>query len=157
MQVYLYDKKDNAIARKILPNGHLQVAVESEAFTDLDKFLQLLTNLQNKIEEIRTIVNRLLGVLYQISDSFLPREEARLNELSEQVDLLDYYSEQAYLLSDLLNDHEQFSNCGLVLDVTNPADSLATNLNWMLLDSKFELEKFILVSKNSLYFSNLVQ
>ena len=141
LQVYLYDKKDNAIARKILPNGHLQVAVESEAFTDLDKFLQLLTNLQNKIEEIRTIVNRLLGVLYQISDSFLPREEARLNELSEQVDLLDYYSEQAYLLSDLLNDHEQFSNCGLVLDVTNPADSLATNLNWMLLDSKFELEK----------------
>lgn len=153
LQTYLYNKKDTAIARKILPNGHLQVAVESEAFTDLDKFLQLLASLQNKIEEIRTIVNQLLGILYQISDSFLPREEARLNELSEQVDLLDYYSEQAYLLSDLLNDHEQFSNCGLVLDVTNPADPLATNLNWMLLDPRFELEKIYACFKKIVFIS----
>ncbi|MCT7875874.1 MAG: hypothetical protein N4Q11_06335, partial [Lactobacillus iners] len=65
------------------------------------------------------------------------------------------YSEQAYLLSDLLNDHEQFSNCGLVLDVTNPADPLATNLNWMLLDPRFELEKSMLALKRLSLFLQL--
>ncbi|KRL63630.1 helicase C-terminal domain-containing protein [Lactobacillus psittaci] len=153
IQTYLYEQRHHALSKKLLANNKLEIALTKDAINNRKTFLELLSGMQVQIEKVRNIINQIIDALYQRVDSFLPKEEAQLNELNEQIDELDFYSEQAYILSDLVTDQTQFENIGLVLIITDPTDPLSTNLNWLLLNPATQLSKIYAVFNKIVFIS----
>lgn len=140
-QKLLYDQKDAALSNEILANGNLELCFQGKKlFANKDNFQSELNLFEQKLEQVRQETNQILFKLYQKQTSLLINDESLLSELSEQIDKLDFYSEKAYQLADLLSDDNILEQIGFILIATNPEDPLSTNLNWMMLDVSSELE-----------------
>lgn len=141
LQRLLYSQRSKAISQNVRPNNTIELGFESKTlFADQKQFNTLLKIMQQRLEECRNLTNQVLYQLYQEHDAFLPSEEAILNEISDEVDKLDFYTEKAYSLTDKLTDQNIFENLGFMLIVTDPSDPLSTNLSWLTIDPQDELK-----------------
>lgn len=142
LQRSIYQRRQWALNEEVLANKTLQLTIQGvDLFPESSDFRLLLREFQKKIEQVRQDVNQVLYQLYQESDSFLTDDVATVSDLSEQIDLLDYYIEKSYQLADLINQPEELKHLGFVVSITNPGDALSTNLHWMMLDNSEELYK----------------
>lgn len=136
LQKDLYTQSENAINKTLLANGTLELSFQGKGlFSQNSKFKGLLSQFQQKLEEVRELTNQVLFELYHEQERILNNTESLLNEITEQIDRLDYYSEKSYQLADILNDSQNLDQDGFILMVTNPDDPLSTNLNWLMLDA----------------------
>ncbi len=141
LQRQLYAQKGRSVETTIRPNGMVESSFTGKTLFDAsqrDAFLQKLGYMQAKIEHVRQLTSQ---ILYQLEQQLgmLTSDRDFLTELSHQMDRLDEYSEQAYLLSDQLSDSDGLSHMGFVLAFSHPDDPLSTNLMWLLLDPTTEL------------------
>ncbi len=104
---------------------------------DASAFLQ---KLQDDIDSVRQSTNRVIDWLYQQKDSLLASDISLIDEISAQIDRLDYYSEQAYLLADQINKTQSLADKGFVLTIGQNNDPLSINISWLMLDSSTELK-----------------
>ncbi|MFK3587164.1 exonuclease domain-containing protein [Lactobacillus sp. 23-2] len=142
MQKLVYSRKDKALGQRTLPNKSIQFTIEgTDLFPDDSPFRSLLKEFQQKLEQVRIHTNQIIDLLYRERDRYLTDEQSLMDELAEQVDHIDYYAEKSYQLADLLSQKENLNHLGFIVHVTNPGDSLSSNLHWMTLDSSEELHK----------------
>lgn len=142
LQKALYTQKAKAISKNLLPNGDLELSFEGpDLFVKNGAFLSNLGDFENQLEAVRQASNQILFRLYQEQDSANADSEALLSDLTEQIDRLDYYAEKSYQLNDLLSNQETMTHEGFILIITNPADALSTNLEWLMLDARRELRQ----------------
>lgn len=142
LQKNLYAQNKKAINRSVLANGTLELSFQGKALFDQQgQFRQLLQKFQQKLEGVRDLTNQVLFELYHEQERVLANIETLLNEITEQIDRLDYYSEKSYQLADLLSNFSTLDQEGFILMVTNPEDPLSTNLDWLMLDATDELKQ----------------
>ena len=136
LQKELYAQHSHAVNHSLLPNGTLELSFQGKGlFGNNSKFRLTLGKFQQKLEQVRDLINQVLFELYHEQERVLTNTEALLSEITEQIDSLDYYSEKGYQLADLLSDTNNLAQNGFVLMITNPEDPLSTNLNWLMLDA----------------------
>lgn len=136
LQKQLYFQRDNAVNRTVLANGNLELSFQGKSlFGGNSKFKAILPKFQQKLEEVRDLTNQVLFELYNEQERMLANVEVLVNEITEQIDRLDYYSEKGYQLADLLSDQKGLEQDGFILMITNPDDPLSTNLDWLMLDA----------------------
>lgn len=79
-------------------------------------------------------------------------DDVLIKDLQDEVDHLDYYSEQNYLLLDQLSEPKQLDHKGFVLEISNKDDPLSTNLTWLMLDPEEEVQQlYHYFNKNYLF------
>lgn len=140
LQKLLYHHKNQAISSNLLPNGNLQLSFQGKDLFSKDNiFLNKLTEFVKKLEDIRQQTNEILFDLYQEQEASVSDSDDLLNDITEQIDLLDYYTEKSYQLTDLITNSANLDHEGFILIVTNPDDPLSTNLEWLMLDATQEL------------------
>lgn len=140
LQKMLYNHKDQAISKNLLPNGNLQLSFQGkDLFPKDDLFLHKLSEFVQKLEAVRQQTNEILFDLYQEQEASISDDDDLLNEITEQIDLLDYYTEKSYQLTDLITNSDNLDHEGFILILTNPEDPLSTNLEWLMLDATQEL------------------
>lgn len=124
-----------------------------ELFPNVQETVQLLNRLQTKTETVRRSVNKILFLLYHEQEHLLTSDDALIRELQEEIDQLDFYSEQNYLLIDQLNNPTKFAQKGFILQVTNIEDPLSTNISWMMLNPSEELTQLYQYFSKKLFIS----
>lgn len=140
LQKYLYNQKDHASNTIKLPNGSNNLSFLGKVlFPENSSFRGLFQNFQNSLEDVRQSTSTLLFSLYHEGNSFVFTNEALLNEISEQIDKLDFYAEKSYQLADMINDFDHLDEKGFVVQITNEADPLSANLHWLMLNVTPEL------------------
>src|SRR5699024_11286769 len=87
----------------------------------------LLNLMQDNIEIVRQETNQLLFLLYHQQNNLLTSDDVLIRDLQEEIDQLDYYSEQNYLLLDQLSDPKKLDHEGFVLEISK--DRKSTRLN----------------------------
>ena len=97
--------------------------------------------MQDNIEIVRQKTNQLLFLLYHQQKNLLTSDDVLIRDLQEEIDQLDYYSEQNYLLLDQLSDPKMLDHEGFVLEISNEEDPLSTNLTWLTLDPEEEVKQ----------------
>lgn len=140
LQKSLYDQKKNAISQNLLANGNLELSFQGkDLFPKEGLFLKKLPEFEQKLESVRQKVNEVLFDLYREQNNSVTDLDALLNDLTEQIDRLDYYTEKSYQLADLITNKKDLAHEGFIIIATNPDDPLSTNLEWLMLDASREL------------------
>lgn len=99
----------------------------------------ILEKLQGKIDDVRQGTNRIIDWLLEQKDSLLVSDLATVDDLTNQLDYLDGYSESAYILADQLLSVESLGEKGFLLQISDPNDPLSTNVTWLTLDTAEDL------------------
>ena len=142
VQEDLYQKLDRASSKVERRQNRVDFGFQGQdLFPDPNKTKNLLNKIQSNIEKVRQDTNQILFLLYHQQDNLLTSDDALIQELREEVDHLDFYAEQTYLLSDQLNDPKESEQKGFLLQVTDINDPLSTNIVWMMLDPSAELKQ----------------
>lgn len=139
MQRLLYQRKANASGRVLQPNGKIRFSFQEEAlFANPQSFLHELDLLEKNIELLRQELNELLTSLYQNHAAIIASQENILSDLEKSADSLDYYSEKCYSLAIILQG-KKLKSAGFILSITDIADPLSCNLEWLNLNLEEEL------------------
>ncbi|RVU77559.1 helicase C-terminal domain-containing protein [Lactobacillus xujianguonis] len=137
LQKILYNQRQNSINQTILANGNLELSFQGKGlFPKNSSFLEGLNKFVKQLEQVRDETNQILFYLYQNED--ISGFQELLNEITDQIDRLDYYSEKSYQLTDLISS-DSLDQEGFILMITSPEDPLSTNLHWLMLDVSDEL------------------
>lgn len=141
VQKALYDQKAIAISQVAKRQNRVDFAFQGDQlFHDVARFKALLNQMQSKIELVHQDTNQILFLLYHQQENLLTSDDALIKDLQDEIDSLDYYSEQNYLLLDQLSNQAELSEKGFVLAITDISDPLTTNISWLMLDPTDELE-----------------
>lgn len=142
IQKFLYSHKELAVSENTLPNGKLQLIFQGkQLFQNKVDFQKVFTTFERKLDHVRQETNQVLFKLDQEQANFLSNEESLLDELTGQIDELDYYSEKSYQLSDIVFNQTNDTDVGFILSLSNPEDPLSTNILWLNLDASKELQQ----------------
>ncbi|QNQ83583.1 DEAD/DEAH box helicase [Lactobacillus sp. PV037] len=154
IQRELYAQKDKALTKEYGNQERVNLGIQGYAlFPNIANFKEKLNFLQGKIELVRRDVNNVESILYRNSASNQQIIDSLIIELQEEIDKIDYYSQQTFLLSDQLTDQSKFGEKGFVLQITNIEDPLSTNLQWLTLDPQAELLQLYQNFKKKLFIS----
>lgn len=154
IQLQLFARKNYATSSQQKTKTKYEFGFQGiELFPDAQETVRLLNQLQNKTENVRRNVNKILFLLYHEQEQLLTSDDALIKELQEEIDQLDFYSEQNYLLIDQLNTPAKFAQKGFILQVTNIEDPLSTNISWMMLNPSDELTQLYQYFSKKLFIS----
>lgn len=154
IQEELYSHRDKAITREEKRQGRIELALQgTDLFPDPTRFRQLLNQLQTSIEAVRQTATKLLFMLYNEQENLLTSDDALVKDIQEELDHLDFYAEQTYLLSDQLSDPDTLVEKGFILQITNEEDPLSTNISWLMLDPSDELRQLYQYFDKKLFIS----
>lgn len=128
LQTALYERADLALAKQDLRQGIELIFEGTVLFPAEAKFSGALAAIGEQLEQIRQTTNELLFYLYQEPDNNLT------DDLLATIDELDFYTEKGYQLADVIGNPAKLVKTGFVLQITNPADPLSTNIHWLMLD-----------------------
>ena len=142
VQEDLYQKITKATSRVEKRQNRVDFGLQGQnLFPDPKKTKILLNKIQNNIERVRKDTNQILFLLYHQQENLLTSDDPLIQELREEMDHLDFYAEQTYLLTDQLNDPKKLEQSGFLLQITDINDPLSTNIVWMMLDPSEELKQ----------------
>lgn len=153
VQRRLYSRKNFAISKEEKRQTRVDLAFQgSDLFENVDQFKHDLNLMQNKIEQVRQNTNQILFLLYHQQENMLTSADVLIKDLQEEIDHLDYYAEQTYLLLDQLNNKDNGEK-GFVLQITNYEDPLSTNIAWLTLDPSQQLQELYRYFDKKLFIS----
>lgn len=142
IQENLYQRLSKATSKVERRQNRVDFGFQGQdLFPDPQKTKNLLNIIQSNIEQVRQSTNQILFLLYHQQENLLTNDDPLIQELREEMDHLDFYSEQTYLLSDQLNQPKTLEQKGFLLQVTDINDPLSTNIVWMMLDARAELQQ----------------
>lgn len=154
LQRELYKQKDKALTKEYGNQERVNLGIQGyDLFPNLEIFKDKLNFLQGRIELVRRDVNNIVSILYQNSTSNQKMIDSLIIELQEEIDKIDYFSQQTFLLMDQLNNQNKFGEKGFILQITNIEDPLSTNLQWLTLDPQAELSQLYQNFKKKLFIS----
>lgn len=142
IQQALYDNRKFATSWEEKRQNAISLGFQGQdLFNNIKHFKHLLNLMQDNIEIVRQETNQLLFLLYHQQNNLLTSDDVLIRDLQEEIDQLDYYSEQNYLLLDQLSDPKKLDHEGFVLEISNEDDPLSTNLTWLTLDPEEEVKQ----------------
>lgn len=142
LQKQLYNHRQQALSRNQLANETIVLSFDGiDLFDQPAVYRRLFKNLQNKINNVRQLLTDCLEALYGEKDSWLDNDESLTKDLAQQLDRLDYYVQQIYLLADQTSNRQELSKRGFILNITNDGDPLSTNISWLMLDPREEIKR----------------
>lgn len=154
VQKSLYNRRNFAISKEEKGQTRIDLAFTgSGLFNSVEQFKRELSQLQNKIELVRQNTNQILFLLYHQQENMLTSDDVLIKDLQEEIDRLDYYSEQTYLLIDQLGDKKSLTEKGFILQITNYEDPLSTNIAWLTLDPSEQLQELYRYFNKKLFIS----
>ena len=154
VQESLYDNRRFATSREEGRQNAVSLGFQGEdLFKNVALFKRLLSNMQDNIEIVRQETNQILFLLYHQQKNLLTSDDVLIQDLQEEIDHLDYYSEQNYLLLDQLSDPEKLEYKGFVLNISNEEAPLSTNLTWLMLNPKEEVQQLYHYFNKKLFIS----
>ena len=142
VQQALYVNRNFATSREDRIQNAVSLGFQGQdLFRSVPQFKRLLSQMQDNIEIVRQETNQLLFLLYHQQKNLLTSDDVLIRDLQEEIDHLDYYSEQNYLLLDQLSEPQKLDHEGFVLEISNEEDPLSTNLTWLMLDPEEEVQQ----------------
>ena len=154
VQQALYDNRNFATSREERRQNAISLGFQGQdLFRNVPQFKQLLSQMQDNIEIVRQETNQLLFLLYHQQKNLLTSDDVLIRDLQEEIDHLDYYSEQNYLLLDQLSEPQKLDHEGFVLEISNEDDPLSTNLTWLMLDPEEEVQQLYQYFDKKLFIS----
>ena len=154
IQRQLFSRKDFATSSQQKTKTKYEFGFQGiDLFPNAQEMVRLLNQLQTKTELVRRNVNKILFLLYHEQEQLLTSDDALIKDLQEEIDQLDFYSEQNYLLIDQLNNPAKFAQKGFILQVTNIDDPLSTNISWLMLNPSDELTQLYQYFSKKLFIS----
>lgn len=153
VQENLYGQIDLATSRVERRQNRVDFGFQGQdLFPHPDQMKGLLNQIQTSIEKVRQETNQILFLLYQ-QEHLVNNNDELIQELREEIDQLDFYAEQTYLLIDQLNNSNVLAEKGFILQVTDITDPLSTNIIWMMLDPSEELKQLYQYFSKRLFIS----
>ncbi len=154
VQNALYDNRRFATSREEKRQNAISLGFQGkDLFRDIPQFRHLLNQMQDNIELVRQETNQILFLLYHQQKNLLTSDDVLIKDLQDEVDHLDYYSEQNYLLLDQLSEPKKLDHKGFVLEISNKDDPLSTNLTWLMLDPEEEVQQLYHYFNKKLFIS----
>ncbi|WP_297818978.1 exonuclease domain-containing protein, partial [uncultured Lactobacillus sp.] len=154
VQKRLYNRKNLAVSREEKGQARIDLAFQGkDLFDNVSQYKHDLSIMQSKIELVRQNTNQILFLLYHQQENMLTSDDVLIKDLQEEIDHLDYFSEQTYLLIDQLGDRDKLNEKGFILQITNYSDPLSTNIAWMTLDPSLQLKELYRYFSKKLFVS----
>ena len=154
VQQALYDNRNFATSREDRIQNAVSLGFQGQdLFRSVPQFKRLLSQMQDNIEIVRQETNQLLFLLYHQQKNLLTSDDVLIRDLQEEIDHLDYYSEQNYHLLDQLSEPQKLDHEGFVLEISNEEDPLSTNLTWLMLDPEEEVQQLYQYFDKKLFIS----
>ncbi|MCI1466797.1 MAG: DEAD/DEAH box helicase [Lactobacillus sp.] len=142
LQKQLYSHRRQALSRNQLANDTIVLSFDGvDLFDQPAAYHRLFKDLQAKMNTVRQLLTQCLDALYGEKENWLSDDESLTKDLSQQLDRLDYYAQQIYLLADQTSNRQELAKRGFILNITNAGDPLSTNISWLMLDPREEIKR----------------